>query len=245
VEKFGIEYAIQTLKQTQKHSFMNMKRLTLATIALLATVSSFAQDDMYRGRDRGIYNNYNIISFAPIQITENGFGFGLSYEKFLDRSGLVSFSLPFMLTFNPSESGYYQTPTMDPMAYLQPGIKIYLNLDGYSRVKWTLGPNMIFGVGSGRLGHAYSSVYPNDPDARRSRLLMGAAATVTGNLFVSHYLYIGFDFSMGCSYLNTYDGINRGVVPLTQTAFRIGYRYGRNRHYAPAKNYQDNERHLE
>src|SRR5690606_15203484 len=43
---------------------------------------------------------YNIISFAPIHLTNLGAGIGLQYERVLDRKGYLSFQLPVIYTFS-------------------------------------------------------------------------------------------------------------------------------------------------
>ena len=174
----------------------------------------------------GIAANQNIVAFAPIQITENGFGFSLSWERFLDKSGWVSFVVPAVLTFNMSEDSYQGTSRMDPMFYLMPGIKVYTNMNSSRKTKFSIGPSLVIGAGQSRTYNYYnSSVTTGDPGARQSRMLLGAMANIGGNLFPTNHLYMGFDFGLGFTYLNQYDGAAKGVSTLTQMSFRIGYRY--------------------
>src|SRR6476619_2762671 len=42
----------------------------------------------------------SILSFAPIQLTENGVGMSVSWERNLDRYGYITFNCPAVLTFN-------------------------------------------------------------------------------------------------------------------------------------------------
>ena len=74
----------------------------------------------------------NSLAWAPIQFTENALGFSLSYERVLDKSGIVAFSMPIVATFNLNNGTYYNNITgtytnghQDGMYYAMPGIKLY------------------------------------------------------------------------------------------------------------------------
>ena len=167
--------------------------------------------------------NKNIYSLAPIMLTENGFGLGISVEHNLDKTGWVSFYLPLIATFNLATSSYTNNPRMDPMVYLMPGVKIYTNLNSPRKTKYSIGPAMIIGAGRSTTNTSY---FANDPDpySEKTRFVLGAMAVGGINLFPTPYLYVGADYGLGLSYLNQYNGVNKNVVPLTQLSFKIGYR---------------------
>lgn len=195
-------------------------RSLFTSLALSVSAISYSQQAPLKEPHEQTYNY--VLSFAPVEITENGFGLAVAYEKFLDKSGLLSVNIPAILTFNPSTDNINNNPRMDPMVYLQPGIKIYTNMSSHDRGKLSLGPNLVFGMGTGRTTHIFPGTAISQPYQKRQRLMMGAMGTIGGNLFIAQYLYVGFDFSLGCAYVNIYDGENTGVIPLVQTGFRIG-----------------------
>jgi hypothetical protein len=166
--------------------------------------------------------NSTIIAFAPIQFTEHGYGFSLSYERTIDRSGWVSFYVPGIVTFNFIEDSYnYGGSAQQPMFYIMPGIKVYTNLNNASRSKFSIGPSLVIGAGSEKA--YYQNAY--NPYATQSRFLLGAMVNLTGNFFATPRLYLGAEWGLGITYLNQYDGVNRPVEFLTQIGFKIGYRY--------------------
>ena len=176
---------------------------------------------------RELTKNKNIIAFAPLQFTENGYGFSFSYERTLDKTGWVSFYCPAILTFSNStqtdyNTGITTTTTFNhPMFYLMPGVKIYTNLNSFKRSKFSLGPSLVFGFGNGT--PSISDIYGNN--SVQSRFLMGAIVNAGGNIFPSPHLYVGYDFGLGLSYINTYNNVGNGTTALVQTSFRIGYKF--------------------
>jgi len=199
---------------------MKLINCIIAGLIVTTPATSHAQESPAKPAHEQTYSY--TMSIAPVEITENGFGLGLSYEKFLDKAGLLSFNIPFIITFNPSTDNINSNPRMDPMFYLQPGIKIYTNMNGEKRGKWSVGPNLVFAMGTGRTDHIFAGTAAADPYHKRQRFMMGAMGTVGVNLFVAKYLYVNYDFSLGCAYVNMYGGENTGVAPLVQTGFRIG-----------------------
>ena len=164
----------------------------------------------------------SIFSIAPIQLTENGFGFGLTMEQYIDKGGWVSLNLPLITTFNQAKVEYSDQPSMDPMVYFMPGIKVYTNLNSSQITKFSINPALVLGFGRST---DYNSIYPAPSIATyETRVLLGAMVTAGANIFPTQHLYLGADFGLGFTYLNEYNGVNRGVVALTQLAFKVGYR---------------------
>ena len=167
--------------------------------------------------------NGDIYAFAPIMLTENGFGLGLSIEHFLDKGGWVSLYIPAIATFNLATSSYTNNPRMDPMFYLMPGVKIYTNLNSPRKTKYSIGPALVIGAGRSTTNSAY---YYNNPDpySEKTRFILGAMVLGGINLFPTPPLYVGADYGLGLTYVNQYNGVNKSVIPLTELSFRIGYR---------------------
>ncbi|MES2702465.1 MAG: hypothetical protein V4649_07495 [Bacteroidota bacterium] len=221
---------------------MNFKGV-VAGIALMCTaVAGSAQDRYYHGRnnrqwrqdmpqqpmDAGgmsddLYNNNSIFSFSPIQITENGVGMGVAWERNLDRYGWVAFNMPAMITFNLANDRYTGLAKNDPMFYLMPGIKIYTNLNSPYMTKYAIGPSLVIGAGRGTLSHENSGYYY--ASEKRGRFLLGAMGNISANLFPTPHLYLGAEYGLGFAYINQYGDFNKGVGLLTQLSLRIGYTY--------------------
>ena len=180
-------------------------------------------DETVRVGKKTFMHHRDIYSIAPIMITENGFGLGVSVEHFLDRAGWVSVYTPLIATFNLATSSYTDNPRMDPMFYLMPGMKIYTNMQSPRRTKYSVGPSLVVGVGRSTTNTAYY-FFKTDPYTERTRFLLGAMVMGGINLFPTEHLYVGADFGIGLTYLNQYNGVNKNVVPLTQLSFRVGVR---------------------
>lgn len=169
--------------------------------------------------------NNNIVSFAPIEFTENGYGVGFSYERLLDKTGWVSLFVPVYLTFNNSDkqnslTGQYET-THEPMFYLAPGIKMYTNLNSTRKAKYSICPSLVFAAGKGY----HNSFYYGGESIEQSRTQMGAMVSFGWNYFPSNHLYMGFDLGLGATYSNTYESHDGGTTGLSHASLRVGYRY--------------------
>ena len=169
----------------------------------------------------------NIIAFAPIAITENGFGFSLSYERTLDKRGWVSLYCPTYFTFgsgetyDPASNTYVTKNFRNPMFYIEPGVKLYTNLNSPNRMKHSVGIGLIMAFGNSDnnndINYNTNSTY--------SRTLMGALVSYGGNMFPTNHLYLGWDAGFGMSYINDYDGVAHSRTGLVQVSVRVGYRF--------------------
>ena len=166
--------------------------------------------------------NNNIVSFAPIEVNDNGYGVGFSYERLLDKTGWVTFFVPVYLTFtNRSITNPYtgiEDIKHSPMFYLSPGIKIYTNLNSTRKAKYSICPSLLFATGRGYRN--YSSDVPE-----QNKTQMGAMVAFGFNYFPSNHIYMGFDFGLGATYSNSYDGQDAGTTGLIHSSLRVGYRY--------------------
>src|SRR5690606_17813393 len=94
---------------------------------------------------KGVKYGNNILAANPLQIMTSGessytgndgpsFGFGISYERILDKNGIVSFYLPAYVGFlNTNSYNTYYGPNPNPTIqnknltniYIMPGVKFY------------------------------------------------------------------------------------------------------------------------
>ncbi len=183
---------------------------------------------------KDMFKNKNIIAVAPLQFTENGIGFAVSYERGLDKTGWLSFYLPAIYTFSNSDQTNYSTGQTtsqfsSPMFYLQPGLKIYTNANSRGHVKFSLGPSLVLGVGN-RTQSTYDYNTGFSGNATQSRFLMGALLNFGWSIITTEHLYMGFDFGLGMTYINQLDGVGQGTGFLTQGGVRVGYKFnGKNK----------------
>jgi len=180
--------------------------------------------------------NNNILSIAPLEVTENGFGVGATWEHNIDKAGWVSFYLPVVATFNAATTRFDGTPSYDPLFYFMPGIKVYTNLNSPRRAKFSINPSLVAAV-----GRHTNTVYDNSGGGipytteNQQRFLLGGLVNFGMNYFTSNRLYLGIDYGIGVTYLNNYDGVNSGFTTLQQFSFRVGYRYRTGRKIRPVQ----------
>ena len=192
---------------------MTFKTRLLSTIALLAFGSAQAQDTP-------VPMPSNIISISPLQISDQGLGIGVSYERYLDKKkGLVSFYMPVAVAFEGSGGADYNA------YYFMPGIKIYPT-GNKGVVKYAIGPNLTFlsdrlntseYIYNQTTGQGYTQYGTKD------RFAMGMIINNSLNINPSDHLHMALEFGLGFSYFSTYDGDD--TLPFTQLGFQIGYRF--------------------
>jgi hypothetical protein len=210
-----------------------MKIFTYATIAVLVLTmqTSFAQavsnaspnsaDTISKEEEhRQLMYHSQIITFAPIQFTENGVGFGIGYERALDKTGIVAFVLPSVLTFSmgsADNNNMNSEPAYDPMFYLMPGIKFY-PMGSREHVTYGVGAHLVMGGGT-------STTY-NDYSVKdvRTRYVLGTIINNSLNINQTKHFYLGLELGLGFTYLHVLDGNTSAVRFLTQGGFKIGYR---------------------
>jgi hypothetical protein len=173
----------------------------------------------------------NVLSLAPIQFTENGLGIGVSYERAIDKNGLVAFYVPLILTWDLSSNTYDNTTGTevnghnDLMFYAMPGIKIYPT-GSYGIVKYAIGPSLVIATGQrstqsyeqvGGIGVWNNVTQPHD--------MLGILINNSLNINPTRHLYLGLDFGFGFTYLNRINGLNQGTQGLVQGGFKVGFRF--------------------
>ncbi len=211
----------------------------LIAFSILSISCAFAQTDdddkadntrsNDKGMPSGIHMNeshqlpaarkYKVLGLSPMQFTEIGVGFGLSYEHSIDKNGIVNYILPAVLTFNSSTT--YQTDErhQDPMFYLMPGLKFYPK-SCYGKIKYAIGPSMVIGAGKQRSDGYYWGTYQT-----YDKFLFGVMLNNSINFNPTDHIYLGVELGLGFTYLNRLNGVNNGVEGLSQGGLKIGYRF--------------------
>lgn len=206
-------------------------------------------DDDDRGRDRRDYRRErparehrrfglsrekygkNILSLAPIQMTNEGVaGVGLHYERVIDKNNIISFYLPYALTFHRDEyyNGMYYEDMRSTYHHFYPGIKLYPT-GSNRRVSYAVGASAVLGFGNKFL-YDYTSSGVN---RYKEQSVMNAGLMINNSLNVQPLknLYIGVELGLGFNYYDDtngdgdfyYDLYDDG--PLVQFNFKIGYRF--------------------
>lgn len=192
-----------------------------------------------------------IFAVSPLHITEENTALGLSMEVFTNPNGIVSFYLPFSLSFAapldqyhqgysysgpynafPTTQGYYNSK---PMLFFYPGVKIYPG-GAFKKVSYAIGAHLAAGAGglqevtatykmdstsSGSGFHYMTKTGETSRDV--SRLKLGVLVSNSLNLRPTKHLYIGFEFGIGYSYIDMIDGENTGSELMAQGGVKFGY----------------------
>lgn len=179
------------------------------------------------------YGN-NVIAFAPLQVNNGGVGLGLSYERLLDKKGVIAFYLPVTVSFRGEEL-YMGNGTQYEEIYsyfFMPGVKIYPT-GGKGIVRYGVGPSLVF---------AFDKDYQNDliyhngtvvgqDIGYRDRFIFGIMINNSINVNPTEHLYLGLEMGLGFSYYERIDGVSSTSTvgpdgePLVQFGFKAGYRF--------------------
>jgi len=162
----------------------------------------------------------NIFSVSPFEFTESGVGLAVGYEKVLDKEGVISYSLPVVLTFNPSDANK-PSDKSDPMVYFMPGLKFYPT-SYFGTVKYAIGPSLDLGYGQ-KTQYDYS--LPAPYYSTNDHLVLGMMLNNYLNINPTDNFYIGIDFGLGFTYVNNVGGASKGIEALVQGGFKMGVRY--------------------
>jgi hypothetical protein len=202
-----------------------MKKLLLLVAPLLIAGSAFAQsEESPAASPVRSGTGDNIIAIAPIQFTENGVGLSFSYEKGIDKGGIVSYYLPVIATFNLNNNvdhGDHQ----DAMFYFSPGIKFYPT-SSHGSVKYAIGPSLVIGAGEKTTGgYYYNGGNPYYEYNTQSKFILGVIVNNSLNINPTPHFYLGIDFGFGFTYINRVGGNNDGLNGIVQSGFKIGYKF--------------------
>ena len=195
-------------------------------------ISRHDKDVDNKDAEPGDKKNYkpNIVSVAPLQFTENGLGFGFSYEHALDPKGILSFYLPVAVTFDLNNGTYYnqaagayQNGPQDAMFYAMPGIKVYPT-GAFGTVRYSLGPSLVIGTGQ-KSTQTYDPYGTASSFVTQDHLVLGMIINNTLNINANAHISLGLELGFGFTYLNRVGGLNQGTEGLVQGGFKIGYRF--------------------
>lgn len=182
----------------------------------------------------------NIIALSPMFIAD-GVGIGLSYERMLDRKGIISFCLPAAVCINSDDhynvsplysSGtyYYNYGSSIDYAnvYIMPGVKIYPT-GSKGKVRYAVGPNIAAVIGKaptdGIIGTDPYSGYPVYGRTLADRFTLGVMVTNSLNIQPTPHLRLGLELGLGISYVNQHNSVSVGETGLAQFSFNMGYRF--------------------
>ncbi len=175
----------------------------------------------------------NLITFSPANISENGFGIGLSYEHNFGKRGFVSLYVPMSLSFGETSDPYI--PGADNGSWnsytnfsFMIGPKIYPS-GSKGKVKYSIAPLLAITSGqrpadrSNYLNYYYYSSYY--PTGNVENFQFGGLLMHSLNMNPGKHLYIGMDLGWGFTFINRLDNIDQDTREMVQFAFRIGYRF--------------------
>lgn len=174
----------------------------------------------------------NKIDVSPFKALDSGPGFGISYERILDKRGYFGLLLPFTVTIPDS----YYIPTIgedadDQMYYFSPSLKVYPF--GQKRVTYAVGPTLFTGIGT---RWQYNNRY--DPttgvttstEEKRDRFRMGLVVNNYVNFQITPHFQIGLSAGVGPRYIDreTYRSStyrNRRMEITGEFNFSLGFRF--------------------
>jgi len=107
-----------------------------------------------------------------------------------------------------------------------PGVKIYTNLNTRRKMKFSIGPSMVLGVGNGNpsnetFGNGQATYTSNSV----SRFQLGVMGNIGFNFFPTAHVYLGLDYGLGFCLINDYGGVSQGYTAIEQFSLKIGYRF--------------------
>lgn len=172
-----------------------------------------------------------VVAVSSLAFSENGIGAAVSYEKAIDKDGIIAFTLPLTATFNLNgEQESLDGKNEDAMFYVSPGLKFYPT-GSYGTLKYAVGPSLVLGAGQKTTGgyttqwNAYSPVTVFEPYNTRTKLMMGIMINNSLNINPTDHLYMGIECGFGFTYINRLNNENFGVTGIVQGGFKIGYRF--------------------
>lgn len=207
---------------------MKSKSIVIVLSCLLLSASAYAQNSDATAKT---YGN-NIISLAPLQITE-GIGIGLSYERILDKDGIISFYIPFAVSFTGINSDPFVTNNgttennYRPAYYIMPGLKFYPT-GSKGIVRYAVGPNFVYMKGEQYRNQLIYDDFGNvigEDKGWRDQNTYGILVNNSLNISPTEHLHLGVELGIGFSYINQVAGVNTDPIGLAQFNFNIGYRF--------------------
>lgn len=172
----------------------------------------------------------NILSISPLHMTNaSAVGFGISYERVLDKNSVISFYLPIVYSFKNHNNQYNSITGLyekdkNNMIWFYPGLKFYpTGSDGV--VRYAVGPMLAFGTGN----REYTR---NDKHYDENVTIMGFLVSNSLNIQPSPKLHLGLELGLGIPYYSnetreyrTYPYNVFYDEPLVQFNFNVGFRF--------------------
>lgn len=183
----------------------------------------------------------NIISVAPINLSDDGFGIGLAYERALDKKGIINFYLPVNWCFgsigtnqvyNPTTGTYEYNSLNRSIVQIMPGIKFYPT-GNQGKVRYGIAAQAAYYTGTKEMEQSiydpFLGYYTQIGNANIQKL--GILVNNSLNMFPNPHVFIGIDLGLGLTYVNKEENLTTGTMQewgtaqLAQFNFRIGYRF--------------------
>lgn len=177
----------------------------------------------------------NILRISPITAMDVGVGFGLSYERILDRQQMIGLVLPFHLLLENDGDTFFNgnngSDNTRAYFYFTPGLKIYPF--GQRRVTYAVGPSLMLGYGGGKEWR-YDGMNYGSVDMTKFRL--GMLVNNYVNFQIGPSFNLGLELGLGVRYLdretteynfppyNTYT-VNNGLEATGQFSMTLGFRF--------------------
>lgn len=174
-----------------------------------------------------VYEGNNILRIAPLAIMHTGPGFGISYERLVGADKKVGIVLPVTMTFESQNYGMNDVGTNN-FFYFTPGVKVYVS--NPRRVTFAIGPNLMFGHGSGSRWD-WNGGFSQKVDYTRT--LVGILVNNYIGFNVTKSLTLGIEGGPGVVYsdkesttvLGSATTINNGINATGNIQFNLGFRF--------------------
>lgn len=175
----------------------------------------------------------NMINVSPFKALDSGPGFGISYERLLDKNGYFGLLLPFTMTIPDSYYIPVGTEGKDnsEMYYFSPTLKVYPF--GQKRVTYAVGPTLYAGVG--KRWNNYTDYNPTtgvyiSREEQWERFRMGMIVNNFVNFQITSRFQIGLNAGVGPRYIDrqTYDSRTtrtKGFEITGEFNFNLGFRF--------------------
>jgi hypothetical protein len=187
--------------------------------------------------NKNVHYRNNILSISPMQITEQGVGVGIAYERVLDKSGILSFYFPAIVAFNGNDlnssstgpggtnyNNYHDYNTY----YLMPGLKFYPT-GSKGKVRYAVGPNVVAAFGQRYVNNVLlnnSGTIIGQDIGYKDHFSLGMIINNSLNINPTARLHLGLEMGIGITYLDQTEGKNTGETEgFFQFGFKIGYRF--------------------
>lgn len=192
--------------------------------------------DGSRKRQAAIYESedfgQNMINISPFKALDSGPGFGISYERLLDKKGLFGLILPVTMAIPDNATYIFDlNDNGSVMYYASPGLKIYPF--GQRKVTYAVGPNVFLGYGN-RWDNFNSydprtGLYVNEERCTNT-FRMGLLVNNYINFQITPRFQISMNAGLGPRYIDQQKSAglvtnNRGIQITGEFNFSLGMRF--------------------